>query len=193
LRATFVKEVSPSADDHVVRHLAQCFGHIYAAGVLAIRAGTIPWSEDLVRMCVRRCFLDARRELKTDADLLGDALSILKARIESSTVPLAVARKMSPSAMSRCSGFRETSWGRMTVTVRAEAFKFWFDDPRQPRLLLEWLASQGALSNRPTADKAGLSIVWAETQPQWPHGKRLRSISLDLRGDILTRQKDRAA
>jgi hypothetical protein len=38
--------VTAGESDHVVQHLAKNFGHIYAAGILAVRFGTVPWSED---------------------------------------------------------------------------------------------------------------------------------------------------
>jgi hypothetical protein len=40
LRKAFVERVTDANDDPVVRHLAKCFGHIYAAGIIGVRFGT---------------------------------------------------------------------------------------------------------------------------------------------------------
>jgi hypothetical protein len=185
----FVNDVSSPDDDNVVRHLAQNFGHLFAAGIFAVRAGTVPWSEKLVKVCIRRCFRDARRELNTADDVLRDGLVTLQMRIKRSTISLRSAKKMSPELLEEIEGYHELSWGRNRVTVRTERFKAWFPDPRQPRLVLQWLASQGALPNRSSTDEGGLGILWAQSQPAWPDSLRHRSICLDLRGDVLSRSK----
>ena len=81
LQQKFVDSVIEANDDPVVRHLAKCFGHIYAAAVIGVRLGTLPWSTKLVRKCIMRCYRDARRELNTETDLLRDGLNILRRKI----------------------------------------------------------------------------------------------------------------
>ena len=66
------------------------------------------------------------------------------------------------------------------TTIRAEAFKGWFPDVRQPNLVLKFLRSKNVLPSRPTP-KPGTAIVWAESQPEWPDGSRRRSIVIDER------------
>src|ERR1700680_162480 len=171
-------------NDNVVRHLAKNFGHIYSAGIQAVRFGTVPWSEDLVLTCTRRCYLDARRELKTEGELLRRALRMLRARTADDTIVPAVGPAGPRSRLNQTDGYRRKHMGRTRITVRPEAFKAWFDDPRQPKLALEWLRSKNALPNRPTPTKRGNEIVWAESQPQWPDGIRHRSIVIDVGGDL---------
>ncbi len=172
LRNSFVNDVTVGETDVGPRHMAMNFGHLYAAGVLAVRLKTVPWSEKLVLKCVRRCYRAARREIKTEAELLRRALKRLSVRAKKRTI----LEKGVPISLTGVDGFRRNNAGQTTVTVRAEAFKTWFDDPRQPRLVLEWLRKQGRLPNCPPAPKAGHAIVWAETQPNWPDGSRPRSI-----------------
>jgi putative DNA primase/helicase len=183
LRDTFAKQVTQGESDHVVQHLAKNFGHIYAAGIQAVRFGTVPWSEDLVLECVRRCYRDARREIKTEADLLRGALRRLGVRAANRTVVLTAGQTM-PRLFGRADGYRRKGLGCNRITVRAEAFKAWFDDPRQPRLLLEWLRSQRCLPTRPKPAKRGQGIVWAESQPQWPDGTRRRSVVIDVKDEL---------
>jgi putative DNA primase/helicase len=176
LRDAFVEEVTRGDSDQLMHHLAKNFGHLYAAGVLAVRLRTVPWSEELVLKCVRRCYRAARREIKTEAELLRRALKRLSARAKK----LTILQKGKPVQLTHAGGFRREQIGQTTLTVRAEAFKTWFADPRQPRLVLECLQKQGRLSNRPNAPKVGHSIVWAASQPQWPDGIRRRSIVVTL-------------
>jgi hypothetical protein len=173
LQQKFVDLVIEANDDTVVRHLAKCFGHIYAAAVIGVRLGTLPWSTKLVRQCIIRCYRDARRELNTEIDLLRDGLRILRREIR---------------ALPKGNGDLKLLDGFVTGTkpdqavIRAEGFKAWFPDPRQPSLVLKSLLSKNALPSRPTPPaKSGLAIVWAESQRQWPDGSRPRSIVIEDR------------
>jgi putative DNA primase/helicase len=170
LRETFVDHVVDKNDGPAVRHVAKCFGHIYAAAVIGIGFGTLPWSEKLVRKCVAKCYGDARRELNTETDLLRQGLSVLSNKVRN--LP-----KASGSGLKSADGFR-TGLMRFRATIRAEAFKGWFPDARQPNLVLKFLRSKNVLPSRPTP-KPGTAIVWAESQPEWPDGSRRRSIVID--------------
>jgi Domain of unknown function (DUF927) len=170
LRETFVDHVVDKNDGPAVRHVAKCFGHIYAAAVIGVGFGTLPWSEKLVRKCVAKCYGDARRELNTETDLLRQGLSVLRNKVRN--LP-----KANASGLKSADGFR-TGLMRFRATIRAEAFKGWFPDARQPNLVLKLLRSKNALPSRP-APKPGNAIVWAESQPEWPDGSRRRSIVID--------------
>jgi putative DNA primase/helicase len=129
LRDQFVKAVAKAGTDHVALHMANNFGHLYAAGVLAVQFGTVPWSERLVFKCVRRCYRAARREIKTEAELLRRALLRLKARAEKKTILLDKHYKC--QSLKNVDGYRRIERKKIVLTVRAEAFKRWFED-RQP-------------------------------------------------------------
>jgi hypothetical protein len=67
------------------------------------------------------------------------------------------------------------------VIIRAARFKNWFDDERVCTLVLRHLYDCKALKTkgaRPATARKG--IVWAETQPTWPTGRRPRSIVIEL-------------
>jgi putative DNA primase/helicase len=55
LRDLFVDAVAKGETDQVVLHMAKNFGHLYAAGVLAVQFKTVPWSEKHVMNCIHRC------------------------------------------------------------------------------------------------------------------------------------------
>ena len=82
-------------------------------------------------------------------------------------------------------GYRERSGSKPRVTIRAKRFKTWFDDPRQPAVVLRWLHSKKALTCKPALPaNSGNAIVWAESQPEWPDGSRPRSITIELNGGL---------
>jgi hypothetical protein len=183
LRATFADRVTAANDSPAVRHLAKCIGHIYAAAVIGIRYGTLPWSEKLARKCIVRCYRDARRELKSEADLLRQGVRVLREEIHK--LP-----KAKGAALKFAEGFRTVGMVRHRVTIRAEAFKGWFPDARQPSVVLRWLRAQNALPSRPILPlKEGSAIKWAESQPAWPDGSRPRSIVIDVRPDLFELHK----
>jgi len=178
LRDSFVDSVTEGCADPVARHLAKNFGHLYAAGVLAVRFKTVPWSEELVFKCIRRSYRAARREIKTEAELLRRGLLRLSDQAKKRATLLNAQCK--GQTLKHVDGYRRNGIGRTTLTVRAEAFKAWFADPRQPRLVLECLRKRGCLANGHTAPGRGQGIVWAESQPLWPDGTRPRSIVITL-------------
>jgi putative DNA primase/helicase len=178
LRDEFANRVINANDSPAVRHLAKCIGHIYAAAVIGVRYGTLPWSERLVRKCVVRCYRDARRELKTEADLLRQGLAVLHDKIRK--LP-----KANATDLKHAEGFKTGGMMRDRATIRAEAFKGWFPDARQANVVLRWLRAENALPSRPALPlKEGPAIKWAESQPTWPDGTRRRSILINVRPDL---------
>jgi hypothetical protein len=179
LRDSFVKAVARIEADHVVRHMARHFGHLYAAGALAVQFEIVPWSEEHVMECGCRCFQAARREIKTESELLRRALLRLNTKAKSRTKRLD--QHSSSQSLKNVDGYRRNEGKKKAiVTVRAEAFKRWFNDPRQPGLVLDFLRKNGRLvcSGSPGP---GQGIKWAESQPIWPDGARVRSIVITFR------------
>ena len=170
LRQKFEDRVIEAEDDAAVRHLAKCFGHVYAAAIIGAGSGTLPWQAKTVRKCIERCYRDARRELNTETDLLRDGLNILHAKMRA--LP-----KANGADLKSVDGFLKGTKPNQ-ATIRAEAFKGWFPDIRQPNIVLKFLRAKNALPLRPTP-KPGTAIVWAESQPKWPDGTRSRSIVIN--------------
>jgi len=186
----FVKKVVDEDDGPAVRHLATCFGHIAAAGILGVRFGTLPWTEASVLKCIRRCYRDARRGLRTENDLLREGLRILDDGVHSKLLKVSRNKLYGKGAWKAAEGYREKTNHGIRVTIRGEAFKGWFADQRQPGIVLRWLHSQNALSSEsgPSGNSAA-AITWAETQPVWPDGLRPRSIVIELGPGVLNDSK----
>ena len=175
----FTARTATEYDDQAIRHLAMYFGIFGAAGVLGVRFGTIPWSEKLVWKCVKRCFLEAKRGLRTEPVLLQNGLATLRRNLSGQRmIDLNATAEPSESQWRKCDGYIDGD----RATVRADQFKRWFKDRRELMLVLRWLHSQRVLTAKtmpPTTTKS--KIVWAESQPKWPNGKRPRSIVFGLR------------
>ncbi len=191
LTEQFVEKEIREDDGPAVQHLAMCFGHLEAAGILGVRFKTLPWSERVVRSCVRRCYLDARRALRTESDLLRQGLRVLRKKLDGEgMLDLTQAQRVSKHALKASDGyFQKTKLG-LEATIRAGRFKMWFKDPRQPNIVLRWLHAKAALSTKGTPpSKPGVGIVWAESQPQWPGGSRPRSIVIEPSFKLLRQVK----
>jgi hypothetical protein len=182
LTRQFVEKVTNEDDGHAVRHLATCFGHIAAAGVLGVRFGTVPWTERFVVRCIKQCYRDARRGLRTEDDLLREGLRILEDGVHSKLLKVSRNKFCGKGAWNAADGYCEKTNRGIKATIRGEAFKGWFPDQRQPVIVLRWLYSKNALSSKRGPSGSSVpSITWAENQPMWPDGSRRRSIVLEQR------------
>jgi hypothetical protein len=178
---TFIEDAGEQTDDPAVRHLTRCFGLIRAGGILGVRFGTLPYSEQFVDRCIMRCYRAAKRNLRTESQLLRSAIRRLRSKLTSSKIVKVGVKKPGANAFKSADGYVDRSGENPTVTIRAERFKGWFDDPRQAALILGWLQSRKALPCKPTQPaKWGNAIVWAERQPEWPDGRRPRSVVISL-------------
>jgi hypothetical protein len=178
----FVDAVVNQTNEPAVQHLASCFGLIRAAGILGAQLDILPYSEKFIDRCIMRCYRIARRGLRTETELLRSGLSRLRGKLKSPNIPTVVGKKQfRADALKVTDGYIDKSGSIPKVTIRAEKFKGWFDDARQPALVLRWLYSKKALLCKPVVPaKSGNAIVWAESQPEWPNGRRPRSIVIEL-------------
>ena len=174
MQQKFANRVIEAEDDAAVRHLAKCFGHIYAAGIIGAGSGTLPWQAKTVRKCIEECYRDARRELNTETDLLRDGLNILRAKMRA--LP-----KANGADLKSVDGFRTRGRKPNQATIRAEAFKDWFPDTASRISCSRSLRAKNALPSRPGhRPRPGVAIVWAELQPKWPDGIASRSIVINV-------------
>jgi hypothetical protein len=163
-------------DDQIIRHMALLFGHVYAAGVLGVRFNILPWPEEFVMTAIKRCWNGARRSLRLESELRRAAIKTLKRKASGGTVVQASSTKARPERYRNADGFYRRQNGERQLVVRGLRFKDWFSDARQPGILLRWLGERGALANSKLGQHSGSSIVWAESQVEWPDGSRPRSI-----------------
>ena len=179
--AKFVAKVAAGETDPAVRHVAKCFGHLYGAGIIGIQSGTLPWTNRQVRQFAIRCYRDARKSLKLESDLLAEGLERLRKMPRNKRLMVRGSIDPSrPQSFERADGFIKRKGGVYRIVVRGEAFKRWFLDAREPAMVLRWLAARGGLTARNGAPPSGPSIVWAESQVDWPDKTRPRSVVMEL-------------
>jgi hypothetical protein len=145
----FIQAVGEKGDDPAVRHLAGCFGLIRAAGILGVRFRTVPYSEKLIDRSIRRCYRAAKRGLRTETDLLREGLRRLRVKLSSGAIVVTNGTDKPRSSFKGVDAYKDETASKPTVTIRAEKFKAWFDDPRQPALVLRSLQSKKALLTHP--------------------------------------------
>ena len=186
LTKTFVELAASGETDPAVLHLASSYGLIYAAGVIGIDAGVVPWTEGLVLKSIKRCFHDARKAIRSDGDLVTSALARFHQKLKNGALVPLGAKGTAKADIKSADGYIEHRSKYYHVVVRGDAFKRWFDDPRQPALLLRWLHSQGALRRKPSSSDRS-SVVWAETRTYWPGRDRPRAIVLRVPASFIKR------
>ena len=178
---TFVLSVAEKSDGQAVTHLAASFGLIAAAGIIGIRFGTLPWPEKLVLRSVKRCYRDARKGVRTEDDLLQEGLTIFGSSVKSKLLMVSSKISHSMSILKSADGFLRKDSAGKHLTIRGEAFKTWFADPRQAHLVLRYLREKNWLvTHRGSMASSSTSISWAESQPMWPDQVRRRSIEIKL-------------
>lgn len=177
----FVAKVAASETDQAVRHLAKCFGHLYGTGMIGIQSGTLPWSGRQVRQFAIRCYRDARTSFSLESDLLAEGLKRLRKMSRGKRLNVLGSRDpSSPQSLKDADGFIRCKGDGCRIVIRGQAFKRWFRDAREPAMVLRWLAARGGLAASHGKPPAGTSIVWAESQVDWPDRTRPRSVVLDL-------------
>jgi Domain of unknown function (DUF927) len=176
LRKKFVDKIAADQDDQIIRHMALLFGHVYAAGVVGVRFNILPWPEEFVMTAIKRCWYGARRSLRLESELQRAAIKTLKRKASGGSVVQASSTKALPRRYRNADGFYRRQNGERQLVVRGERFKDWFPDARQPGILLRWLGERGAMAGPKRGQCSGSSIVWAESQVEWPDGSRPRSI-----------------
>lgn len=163
----------------VERDIGKNFALLFAAGILAIRMKVLDWPERVIHDSISQCFRDAIGNLRTEDRLLRRGKADLRKMISSSTV-IDLRNKSRPvrkAFPATCEGFIEKRGKKTTITIVGVAFKNCFRDSLSSKLILDWLADAGRGVNFKTrAQRGSDSIKWAESQPEWPDGKRHRSI-----------------
>src|SRR5260370_34747074 len=83
-------------------------------------------TEATVLKCIRRCYRDARRGLRTENDLLREGLRILDDGVDSKLLRVSRNKLYEKGAWKAAEGYREKTNHGIRVTIRGEAFKGWF-------------------------------------------------------------------
>jgi putative DNA primase/helicase len=143
LMETFSGLVGAATDSMLGARLARAFGAVYAAGILAVRAGIFPWPETKVEWAVRRCFRAARAELPDDQLLEREGRKRLWKMVKEHGV-----RWPTPADYTKVAGaeaFRKPRRTDAEYAIVPAALLRWLPDKRQRDLVLESLERDGTL------------------------------------------------
>jgi hypothetical protein len=142
---TFVRNVVPTGTG-VEKRLARKFGLVWAAGVIAVNAGLLPWSKTLVRDVVVKMFTAARGSaFATKINLAAMRKRLHKGLSDGSIVPEVTAGQVFSTEPTDLEIFTTTRCGvRVLALVEKGLTKFSGSDSGAQRLLADLLDS-GAL------------------------------------------------
>ena len=178
-RALGRPEMSPVARDIVVK-----FGGLYAGGHLGIDAGVLPLSKREMAQAAKRACLGALDALPDPLAELRADFATLKARLAGASIlDIDDCPPSRMRLMQDADGFRRPRGDGQRkgeeFVIRAQVFVKWFTTPVRTRHVLEWLDDEGFLDPR-GGRTPRRSLEWAEKQPLWPNGTRVRSFCIFL-------------
>ncbi|MDF2232404.1 DUF927 domain-containing protein [Albimonas sp. CAU 1670] len=132
------------------RRIGLKFALAYAAGIIAIEAGVLPWSNQDVGFAVRKGYRRARASIETEDDRLARALEGLRALVRSGGVIDLSKRKSRPGIeeVNAALVLRRKVDGEIQILIAAPAFSE-LADRHTTRALLQRLCAAG-IYEKPT-------------------------------------------
>ena len=121
LVADFVRRTA-GGENGLEQRFAKKFGVLYAAGVIGIEAGLLPWPKDWPMRAVGHCYLNSRRTRDPESGLVNQALKRLAQELRSELrfPQFRVARGNYPSWKNGQIGLRLVEKERMTTWISKE-------------------------------------------------------------------------
>jgi hypothetical protein len=173
--AYFVQHVCDTGDDVVARDVAGKFGIIYAGGLLGIRLGIVPWTQDELLDAVGKCYRAARDLLPDEGVALRQGLAILDARLKK-LVRVKSLKQLTSSDWDRLDGYRKQQ--KHQYCIRREVFNALFATPAQRKLVLNHLIENGQITMAVAKGGGASAVRRPQDQFIWPDGGRRRSYEI---------------
>jgi hypothetical protein len=144
----FIEYVGAKHDGWETR-FAQKFGYIYAAMMMGIKAGLLPWPDSFPLQVVTRCYRKARRSAKTAKEQAIEAAAKLHRLVlnEDRVVdgPSAKGHNTAIKITKRCIAIRYRKNGRRKFGVLDDALLKLLGSPRAKAVFMKFLATAGLL------------------------------------------------
>ena len=134
----FVDNVVGEINGDIARDVARNFGLIYAAGMLGIQLGILPWTADELFDAISKCYRAARELLPDDSVALRRGISALRAR----SCELRASDRAGKSAKGyyeSIEGYKEVGPSTIRYRIKCEAFNAVFASAHDRELVLDWL------------------------------------------------------
>lgn len=140
------RAIAVVSDDPWEQRLSDRFALAYAAGIMGIRYGILPWKQSVVEEACVSCYQGARRLVPDTDRMLADGMERLVQRLTSNRV-LDLSKPEDPDeeALKKASGFKRKQNGQILFGIKPPRFREWFDSEIQGKLVLQHLDSRGLL------------------------------------------------
>jgi hypothetical protein len=167
----------PEAETPEASHMADNFALIYAAGIIAIELGILPFTEVQIRRATIVCFDRACRSLPSDENRAQDAYDLLEADFKAKVFPLQ--SNTDDESIGNEDGYVSDDG---ELVLKGEYLAQRFSSENEAFLLVRKLHSMRLLQKKIKVPATPTnSIRWAQTQKSWPDGRRRRSIVIDTK------------
>jgi hypothetical protein len=172
--AYFVKHVCDEFDGDVARDVAAKIGLIYAAGMLGIRCGLLPWGEAEQLDALTKAYIGARDLLPDDG--VAVRIEILRAKLRQ--LPRTSKKAATVPGYHNIDGYRERQKKVNRYVIKRDAFNYLFASGLQRALVIEWLIQKQRITLATAKTSAGAPAPKPQEQFVWPDGKRRRSFEV---------------
>jgi hypothetical protein len=177
--ASFAEHVADTGDDVVARDVAAKCGLVYAGGLLGIKFGIVPWTQDELLDAIGKCYRAARDLLPDEGVTLRRGLAIVEARLNTLDRSRALKRKQLTSTdWDRLDGYRKLLSGRDHYYMRREVFNALFATTAQKNLVLKHLIENGQITTAVAKGGGASAVRKPQDQFIWPDGGRRRSYEI---------------
>ena len=147
------------------RRFAKRFAMVYAAGMLGVDFGILPWERSVLMQTCKSCYTSARATISNYEDLLTSSLTILRQQLEN--VDFWVDLKGGPTSeqLKNAAGFhRNHSKHGPYFAVKPKHFEKWLGEKLSPKLVATHLRNEGHLiTTRPNVDTKQVKITELNT------------------------------
>jgi putative DNA primase/helicase len=174
--AYFVMHVCDDFDGDVARDVAAKIGLIYAAGMLGIRCGLLPWGKAELLDALTKAYIGARDLLPDDGVAVRQGIETLRANLRQ--LPRTSKKAAPGPGYHNIDGYRERQSKVNRYVIKRDAFNYLFASGTQRDLVIEWLIQKQRITLATAKTSAGAPAPKPQGQFIWPNGKRRRSFQI---------------
>jgi hypothetical protein len=174
--AYFVKHVCDEFDGDVARDVAGKIGLIYAAGMLGIRCGLLPWGKADLLDALTKAYIGARDLLPDDGVAVRQGIKALRAKLRQ--LPRTSKKAATAPDFDEIDGYRNRRKKVNRYVIKRDAFHSLFTSETQRALIIESLIKKQRITLATPKSSAGAPSPKPQGQFVWPDGERRRSIEI---------------
>ena len=174
--AYFVEHVCDEFDGDVARDVAAKIGLFYAAGMLGIRCGLLPWGKADLLDALTKTYIGARDLLPDDGVAVRQGIETLRAKLRQ--LPRISKKAATVPGNHNIDGYRERRKKVNRYVIKRDAFNSLFASGTQRALVIEWLIQKRRITLATAKTSAGAPAPKPQGQFIWPNGKRRRSFQI---------------